>query len=147
MSAPPEARLKHLDGLLEIDQGRSLLACTTRMFEILFRRPRERPAIEIVVRTALYTKASEPTSSRLSDYSLVKEHLQTSPATFVAFAVISPSGEAESYRSIRLCQSGVAKKIPTLRFPGSTRSLLREQDLSACTDQQLDSLHPSPRVL
>jgi hypothetical protein len=54
------------------------LACTTKMFEIELRRPFDSLSLASgqttwIVQTTPYTGASEHTSSRLSDYSLVKE--------------------------------------------------------------------------
>jgi hypothetical protein len=49
------------------------LACTTRMLEMLCPTDPKVRRTGSRVRTALYTRASELTSSRLSDYSLVKE--------------------------------------------------------------------------
>src|SRR3954451_25417574 len=69
-------------------------------------------------------ETSRPTSSRLSDYSLVKEQLAPVKERYIltppdlkgsspqAFFDRFPSRGRGSYRAIRLCQSAGAKKIP-----------------------------------
>jgi hypothetical protein len=73
--APSGATLKVLK-LIKEDH----FACTTRMFEILSpstRRLRDSlRAGDLIARTIVYTTTSALTSSRFSDYSLVKEQTE-----------------------------------------------------------------------
>jgi hypothetical protein len=85
------------DGFSKIDQGRSLLACTTRMFEILSMRQTEVCLTRICpnhISTSMRLNP-HPRGIRLFTFQRTRRFpVETSRTTFVVFVVCSPIGEA-----------------------------------------------------